>query len=137
MICIYCGSDTKVINSRPQKRHNYIWRRRQCIKCGAVFTTSEVPDLFKGLMVLTGAQMQPFSRDKLFLSVYDSLRHRKTAITDTTALTDTIISRLYPNASSGSLDSHEIAQITINVLKRFDKAAAIHYEAFHPLGSRS
>ncbi len=133
MVCIYCGADTGVTNSRPQKRQNNIWRRRQCSDCGAVFTTSESPDLLKSLVVNRGKSLQPFSRDKLFLSINDSLKHRKTATSDATALTDTVIGRVYPLISSGSLNAQDIAKTAAQVLKRFDKAAATYYQAYHPI----
>lgn len=132
MVCIYCGAETSVINSRPQKRYNNIWRRRQCGGCGAVFTTSETPDFLKSLVVTNGNSLEPFSRDKLFLSVHDSVRHRKTATSDATGLTGTIISRLYPFITSGSLARADITHIAAATLKRFDKAAASHYRAYHP-----
>lgn len=136
MVCIYCGSETSVINSRPQKRQNHIWRRRQCSSCAAVFTTSEVPDFLKSLSVVRGSNLQPFSRDKLFLSVHDSLKHRKTALGDATGLTDTIISRLYPVISSGCVRNSDITSATSLVLEAFDKASATHYQAYHPLDAR-
>jgi hypothetical protein len=39
MNCIWCGSDTKVTDSRPSK--DGIRRRRECKKCGCRFTTRE------------------------------------------------------------------------------------------------
>ncbi len=132
MVCIYCKSDTFVINSRHQKRLNNIWRRRKCTSCTAIFTTSESPDLLKGLSVLHNGRLQPFSRDKLFLSVHDSVKHRKTATGDATALTDTIIAHLYSTIRSGSVDIITIIKCASKILKRFDKAASSHYQAFHP-----
>lgn len=40
MTCPYCGSDTKVINSRPQE--DSVWRRRKCVDCKARFSTTEI-----------------------------------------------------------------------------------------------
>lgn len=133
MVCIYCGVKTQVINSRPQKRQNHIWRRRECQGCRALFTTSEAPDFLKSLSVRRKKVLQPFSRDKLFLSVHDSLKHRKTAINDATGLTDTIIGKLYPLIASGSLDDREIVLVTVETLDAFEPAAATYYRAYHPV----
>ena len=133
MVCIYCGAKTQVINSRLQKRQNHIWRRRQCNDCSAVFTTSEIPDYFLGLAVKHKTNVQAFSRDKLFLSIHDSLKHRKSAHADATGLTDTIISKLYPLISQGGLKSTDISTCVISILRNFDKPAATHYLAYHPL----
>ena len=135
MKCIYCGSDTSVSNSRHQKRNNHVWRRRNCTDCGAVFTSSESADFFKSLSVKHTGKLQPFSRDKLFLSIYDSLKHRKSPINDATWLTDTVIGLMYPVIISATVDSQEITKCAVKVLKRFDKVAMTHYSAFHPLSS--
>lgn len=132
MVCIYCSGKTSVTNSRKQKRPNQIWRRRQCQECGAVFTTEERPLTDTSVMILRRGRSEPFSREILLLSLYDSLRHRKTAITDAKALTDTVWSRLLPQIDSATLQRDDLVATTTEVLRRFDKAAATSYHAFHP-----
>ena len=131
MVCIYCGSATKVLNSRPQKRANQIWRRRKCLTCRAVFTTIEAVDPTLALQFRHGKHTEPFSRDKLLLSVYDSLRHRKAAATDASVLTAAILSRLYAQIQDASLSRDLVTQTAAAVLGHFDPAAATHYRAFH------
>jgi transcriptional repressor NrdR len=133
MVCIYCGQPTKVTNSRLQKKANQVWRRRQCTVCGAVFTTLEGVDTAQALRVRKNGAYKPFQRDMLLLSVYDSLRHRKTASEDATALTATIMGRLLPKIREAALERDDIVSSSAEVLGRFDKAAATHYSAFHPL----
>ena len=132
MLCIYCGSETNVINSRPQKRLNHIWRRRKCANCGAIFTTTEIPDLFKSLSVKKSGHLQPFSRDKLLLSINASLKHLKQPTNDASSLTDTILSKLLPLVKDASLTSEQIIATTLLTLNHFDKPASTHYAAFHP-----
>lgn len=132
MLCVYCGSDTQVTNSRHQKRLNQVWRRRKCLNCGAIFSTLEGANTSQALSVLKKNGLEPFSRDTLFISVYDSLRHRKTVLDDATALTSTIISRLTPLVEDASIDRDVIVTVTTTVLQRFDKPAASHYQAYHP-----
>lgn len=133
MVCIYCRHETLVANSRRQKKTNQVWRRRKCTACLAVFTTIERVDTEQALRVRKNSLYQPFSRDKLLLSIYDSLRHRKTAVEDATALAGTVLTKLYPLIQNATLERRQIVKITREVLGRFDKAAATHYEAFHPL----
>ena len=131
MVCIYCGGPTDITNSRPQKRVNRVWRRRQCHVCGAVFTTIEAAALTDSLLVRHESRLHPFSRDKLFLSVYNSCKHRKTAINDASALTDTIISQLPAILNEAAIERPLLVQTVQRVLERFDKAAGVHYAAFH------
>lgn len=132
MVCLHCGSSTRVTNSRHQKRTNQVWRRRNCQVCGAIFSTEEAASYAAIWAVQrpSGA-LQPFSRDKLFLSLHRSCQHRPTAIRDAAALTDTVIKKLLTAITGGSVDSHTITDIAQVALNRFDKAASTHYGAFH------
>lgn len=135
MVCIYCHGSLSVINSRAQKQRNQTWRRRKCTTCGAVFTSVETIDLARALSVETSGKLQAFSRDALFISLYESCRHRPTASTDATGLTDTVIAALLNATSDGLVSVEQIIRTTIEVLQRFDTAAAVQYEAYHPLPS--
>lgn len=134
MVCVYCGSDTKVTNSRHQKRLNHVWRRRKCVFCKAIFSTTESADTVSALRIRSANSLEPFLRDNLLMSIYDSLRHRKSALTDATDLTATILSNVYDLADNGVVEREAIVTVTSAVLDRFDKVAAIHYKAFHPIG---
>jgi len=134
MNCLYCGAGTKVINSRSQKRSNHTWRRRQCTNCKHVFTSIELPDLATSFVFLpSSGQVEPFCRDKLFLSVYNSLGHRKDALEASTSLTDTILSRLLKATDGSAIGRTKLIDAATEVLKSFDKAAAVQYSAYHPI----
>jgi transcriptional regulator NrdR family protein len=132
MVCIHCGSQTRIANSRPQKRNNQIWRRRECLSCHAVFTTEESVD-YTGAWTVRNTQgaLEPFSRDKLFVSLIRSLEHRKTALSDAMGLTETIIQKLSGNVANGTLQTRQIVQVAQVALNRFDAAASVSYAAFH------
>jgi transcriptional regulator NrdR family protein len=132
MVCVYCSNETKVTNSRTQKRLNRTWRRRQCLNCKATVSTIEQLDPSTALKVTNrSGALKPFLRDKLFLSVHFSLQHRKTALTDATALTDTIIANVLAQTSDPTISSQTLAEQCFVVLNRFDKVAATHYKAYH------
>jgi transcriptional regulator NrdR family protein len=132
MVCITCGLETQIINSRLQKRANSVWRRRRCLHCSAIFTTREQADLSALWRVqINNLDMEPFSRDRLLLSLYKSLQHRPTAINDAGGLTDTIISELRPLSSSGLLPRQQIITTATQVLARFDTVASNLYQAYH------
>jgi len=136
MVCDYCGGDTKVTNSRWQKRSNRVWRRRECLRCGNLVTTLEAPDYavsfsFKNL----SGVLEPFLRDKLFLAVYHSLQHRKTALDDATALTETIMSGLPACMEDGAVVRDKLVTHVTSVISRFDHAAGVYYRAYYPVSN--
>jgi transcriptional repressor NrdR len=132
MVCLYCGSPTEVKNSRQQRRGTYIWRRRKCKECGSIFTTRESTTLDEALMVETSSsKLEPFNRDKLFLAIYASCRHRATNLVDATALTQTIIEQLIKTQHGGKISVDSIVHCTHIALSRFDPTAATFYAAYH------
>ncbi len=134
MVCVYCGGDTRVVNSRPQIRSNQIWRRRLCKSCQAIFSTIESHDPAQTWMVKKpGKPAKEFAKEKLFLSIYESLKHRSTALYDAKHLTQTVINNLSRTTKDGIIESRTITNTVIVSLNRFDKTASTHYRAFHAI----
>lgn len=133
MDCIYCGVKTKVSNSRKQKRTSQVWRRRTCPDCKAIFSTLEGVDLEKSLAVGKNGKIEPFSRDKLLLSVFSACGHRKDALESSVALTSTIIGKATSRHAGPTLERDEVVKIATETLKRFDRPAYVQYKAYHPL----
>lgn len=132
MVCIYCSSDTKVINSRYKARNLLVWRRRVCTHCKAAATTYESYDLSTALVVKkrSGA-LQAFHRDKLLISIFKSIEHKKKASTDAGHLTQTVIQNLLKSANIGSfISTSDISRMTSLVLKRYDAASSIRYLSY-------
>ena len=135
MVCVYCGKDTQVVNSRLQKKANQVWRRRRCLHCHNVFSSVERADWGQAVRFNHKGRLEPFSRDRLFLSLYKACRHRKTAISDATALTETVLGKLRSHAAPATLTRHQVVDAASEVLKRFDRAAATAYQAYHPISN--
>ena len=132
MVCISCQQKTRVINSRPQRRSNQQWRRRQCTICKSIFSTVETADYSAVWSVKRASEpLSPFNRDKLLLSIYKSLEHRDKSLEDAAGLADTIINKLVSLSANGILTQKQISQTVLVALNRFDKAASVHYQANH------
>ncbi len=132
MVCIYCGGKTQVTNSRPQKRLNQTWRRRECYQCHAVFTTEESAQLATSLVVKhPNGPISPFSRDKLFASLLKALGHRTSAVDDASALTATVTAKLLQAATGAAVSPSDIIVVATDTLQHFDSAAAVQYQAYH------
>jgi transcriptional regulator NrdR family protein len=132
MVCVYCNSPTKVVNSRHQKRSNSTWRRRKCLVCSAIVSSVESIDLQTCIQFSQNKHTTPFIREKLFISVYESCRHRPTALIDAIGLTTTIIAKSleHPN-SLGTITRTDLISTTYATLKKFDSVAATYYAAYH------
>lgn len=134
MDCYICGNDTKVVNSRSQARLNQVWRRRLCDNCKYIFTTIEKIDLERSMTVKTDSDtISPFMREKLLISINDSLGHREDHVSEAVALTDTVISKLQNKYKNSLISSVGIIETTQEVLKNFDNTAVVHYSAYHKI----
>ncbi len=82
----------------------------------------------------TGKKLAPFSRDKLFVSIFESCKHRPKGIDDAAFLTQTVINDFWADgAQSALLHRNHIVHTVYQVLDRFDPTAAALYRAYHPL----
>ncbi len=132
MVCIYCGNKTKVTNSRPQIRLGQTWRRRECVRCHAVFTSLEQVALTDVLRAKKrSGTIEHFERDKLFLSIYKSVDHLPSSIGLARELTDTILGKLFrKKPMSPIIETTAISALTAPTLKAFNAAASVRYLSF-------
>jgi len=133
MVCIYCGGNTRVTNSRSSKKNPGIWRRRHCDNCNAIFTTSESPDLSVSISVIKReGSLETFSIDDLYVSIFKSLSHRREALNDARHLTNTITTNLLAECINGAIKIDALKIVCLDTLNKFDKAAATYYSAYYP-----
>ena len=105
----------------------HTWRRHTCTRCSAVFTTRETVDMAQSYRVEdSDGQLAVFSRDKLYLSVYEALKHRDDAITSSTMLVETILATIQKH-NRLLLSRDELINTISAVVKRFDKTAYVRY----------
>jgi transcriptional regulator NrdR family protein len=97
-----------------------------------VWSTIEAVDYPQALTVQKKGSLEPFVRERLFISLYDSCKHRPQALEDARALTQTVISKLLPQVQNATLPREIIITTVGAVLKNFDHAAHVHYTAYHP-----
>ena len=134
MLCPYCSSKTQVTNSRSRAGGTEVWRRRECLSCKQIWTTNEHIDLASSHRVSSrNNALEPFYREKLFVSIKDSLVHRKTALEDATALTDTVLASVL-RQKQATIQLQQLITIVHEVLQRFDPTAAAVYSAKHSIG---
>lgn len=131
MVCPYCKKDSQVVNSRHQKRTNSVWRRRKCVNCGAIWTSLERIELPTVWRVRKGNHLTEFRQETLLISLYEALKHRKSADVDAKYVCDTVIAKLARH-NSPELTTELIKKTSHDILRRYDKVAASLYNVTHP-----
>jgi len=132
MVCIYCGGGTGVINSRPQKRSNQIWRRRKCRQCRAIVTSIEAIDYATALTVASEGAAGPFIEDKLYSDLLSAFKHRKDRYLAAREAASTVTKELLKLPSKPLFTTKEISRCAGAVLSRLDKRAYLRFAAEHP-----
>lgn len=115
MNCPYCNTKSKVTNSRKNTLNHQIWRRRECLSCGSIWTSRENIDLSSTHRVDIGRDigLVEFSRDKLLISIYKALEHLEQPLFYAENLTNTVIAKLITlNQSKVEIDTllHLVAE---------------------------
>lgn len=99
------------------------------MNCAQIWTTTEILDLSTTHRVVgLKNYLEPFSRDKLFISIKDACAHRKTSLSDATAITDTVLARILL-LNKAEITKSEIVSIAKPIISRFDKTAGEVYAA--------
>lgn len=123
MVCINCSyEDTRVINSRANKKTPRIWRRRTCPQCHYTFTTHEIVAQDDYLYVET----EPFSIAKLTISLFPYLTQDDSPEETAYWLAQTVAEKLIMKHKR-SVDRTTLLETTHAVLGRYSPAAAIAY----------
>jgi transcriptional repressor NrdR len=131
MVCIYCGGETKVTNSRLQRRNNQVWRRRQCLQCQSVITTHERVEYESALSVISSGANTAFMPDLILNELMIAMQHRKDVYTASREVLGTIVRKLLTLPQKPVFAPKDISKVTAGVLKRFDRRAYLRYLAEH------
>lgn len=128
MKCPLCrSSKTEVYNSRTTKFATQIWRRRRCLNCQATFTTYEVVDL--GFLKVKSPNYKrpcPYSRAKLFSSIYAAFLEVQAKDTTIDAVTDTVEAKLL-DLQKPLISAEELVDVVLQTLKHFNTTAFVRY----------
>lgn len=102
-----------------------------------MFTTIEAIDLSRSLLVQHNkTDVEPFQRDILYSSLYESCKHRKRPARDAAELTRTVVAQVLRKKYGTIVTRDQLCTIATGVLRRFDRAAATSYAAFHPVSGK-
>lgn len=132
MVCPFCGRiKTSVKNSRSSNRRGQVWRRRQCERCGRLFTTRESVEVGFLEVLKRSSKRESYSRAKLLRSLILATDHLEAADT-AFALADTIETNILSKlpADTTEIPSETISEAAQAVLKRFDARSYVKYLSY-------
>ncbi|MCM1528752.1 MAG: transcriptional regulator NrdR [Alistipes sp.] len=129
MICPYCRfPDSKVVDSRP--KDDRIKRRRECIKCGARFTTFETVEKPMLMVEKRSGSYEPFDRNKLIAGIFNAIKKRPVTIEMVEKIADNV-ENYFANALKNVAKSKEIGELVLEQLKGLDPIAYIRFASVY------
>ncbi len=131
MKCPFCSHiEDRVIDSRIGKEGEVIRRRRECLKCGARFTTYERIEEVLPLVVKKDNRRETFDRAKLLSGIKKACEKRPVSVNDIEAMADDI-ERLCQECGEKEVQSSMIGEAVMERLKRLDEIAYVRFASVY------
>ena len=129
MNCPYCGyHDSKVIDSRNVNEG--IRRRRQCLNCGARFTTQERLQPVSLFIIKKDKRREEFNRDKLLNGIRRACEKRPLPTGTIDKLVDEIEADLY-QLGRAEIAATVVGDMVMERLKSLDHIAYIRFASVY------
>ena len=131
MKCPSCSHpDDKVLESRPAREGAAVRRRRECLQCGARFTTYE--EILRDELMVTkrDGRMEEFSRQKLIDGIVRACRKRPVSMEQMEALVDAVIERI-EKTYEREVPSQIIGEWVMLGLQAIDEVAFIRFASVY------
>jgi transcriptional repressor NrdR len=131
MRCPFCGNeDTQVKDSRPTEDSSAIRRRRQCVNCGARFTTFERVQIRELTVVKSTGKRESFDREKLIRSMQIALRKRPVDADRLERVVNGIVRNLESSGES-DIPSKTLGSLIMDALKNLDPVAYVRFASVY------
>ena len=131
MRCPFCSHDEdRVIDSRPSDEGSAIRRRRECISCGARFTTYEKVENLPMLVIKKDGTREPFNREKLMSGILKSCEKRPVSTFQIESLVNSIEAQAQ-NSLKREISSREIGEMVMEGLKQIDEVAYVRFASVY------
>ncbi|MDJ0777302.1 MAG: transcriptional regulator NrdR [Gammaproteobacteria bacterium] len=131
MKCPFCGTpDTRVVDSRLASESAQVRRRRECVSCGARFTTYESPMLNMPMVIKSDGSRDAFDELRLRSGMMRALEKRPVSAE---RIEDAVnhIKRQLAGLDAREVSSREIGEMVMHELQRVDQVAYIRFASVY------
>jgi transcriptional repressor NrdR len=129
MRCPECGDgDTRVVDSRDSG--DSIRRRRECLACGARFTTFERMEVRPLWVLKRDGTKEPFRREKVLSGIAHACRKRPFDESSLEGLVDRVVRRLEARREP-ALGTDTVGEAVMEVLREVDEVAFVRFASVY------
>jgi len=131
MRCTACdSSDNRVVDTRTSRGGRAVRRRRECLACGARFTTYEYVEERPLQILKASGSSEEFDRGKLLRSIQLACAKRPVSASRIEALVDGIEDLLSRQAGV-EVPSSRIGELVMEELKPLDRVAYVRFASVY------
>lgn len=131
MKCPVCNqNDDKVVDSRPAEDGAAIRRRRECLACGARFTTYEKVEQPSLIVVKKDGTRELFDRDKLMSGIVKACMKRPVSSAQMDELVRQVEDKCR-NSLEREVSSNYIGELVMEGLKELDDVAYVRFASVY------
>src|SRR3989344_1594642 len=131
MLCPYCNAkDTKVVDSRETQEGRAIRRRRECAKCHSRFSTYEVRETARLLIVKKDGTKEEYDQAKVERGLRRAFEKRPGAEEKIEKILGEI-ECLLQERQTNEISSREIGNLILQKLKEVDEVAYIRFASVY------
>lgn len=128
MKCPRChADDDKVLDSRAARDGAAIRRRRECLACGARYTTYEEIDRDEVQVVKRDGTRQTFTRQKIENAIRQACGKRKVSGEQIKSMIDSIVAGI----EGDEIPSSKIAELVMEELHKVDEVAYVRFASVY------
>jgi transcriptional repressor NrdR len=129
--CPFCAnSDSKVIDSRPDKDGSTIRRRRECEACTKRFTTHERVEDILPLVTKKDGRREPFDRMKLINGIKKACEKRPVSVEQIEKTVDSLEARLQESGEK-EIPSTTLGEWVMAALHDLDQVAYVRFASVY------
>ena len=131
MKCPFCAfSDSKVVDSRPDKGGAAIRRRRECESCGKRFTPHERVEEVLPLVTKRDGRREPFDRMKLVAGIQKACEKRPVSVETIEKLVDRLETRLQESGER-EVPTTTLGEWVMSDLHGIDQVAYVRFASVY------
>jgi transcriptional repressor NrdR len=131
MRCPFCAApETRVTDSRIAGDGDQVRRRRECLACGARFTTYEKVELLMPRVVKSDGSREPFEEGKLRTGMLRALEKRPVETEAVEAAVARIMRKLRANGER-EVSSRVIGGWVMDILRDLDEVAYVRFASVY------
>jgi len=131
MKCPYCQFlEDRVLDSRVVRDGESIRRRRECLRCGRRYTTYELVEDRRVMVVKKDGRREPFDRQKVLRGLEIACRKRPVGMESLERVADAIERALYDRGEH-EVQAAAIGEMVMEALRGLDPVAYVRFASVY------